>query len=77
MGYYALFVLQTAVAWAKAQPLFCEGLQLVIHGLPYAMAWQELKDLLRTITATGGGNELRQVRAMRRPIKSIQAVSGH
>ena len=32
----------------------------MVHGLPYSMAWQELKDLVRSVT--GGGAELHQVR---------------
>jgi len=34
--------------------------QIVVHGLPYATTWQDLKDLTKTVTAAAG-REVKQV----------------
>ena len=51
-----MFLLQAKSRWKSSQ----EPAQIVVHGLPYATTWQDLKDLTKIVTAAAGG-EVKQV----------------
>jgi len=43
--------------------------QIVVHGLPYATTWQDLKDLTKTVAAAAG-REVKQVKSVSAQVTS-------